>query len=165
MKNGIIIADTGPIISLALVDKLNILQELFDEVKIAKAVWEELTSDKNKPFISMVQNYFKDKVCEIKSFNDLIFLMDYGESESVLLYQELEADFLLIDDKKARKIAEQLHIRCVGTLGLLMIAKDKKIINELRPIFLAFLKHKRFYSLELLNNILQQKEEDIIKNY
>ncbi len=105
MKNGIIIADTGPIISLALVDKLNILNELFDEVKIAKAVWEELTSDKNKPFVSMIQNYFKDKVCEIKSFNDLIFLMDYGESESVLLYQELEADFLLIDDKKARKIA------------------------------------------------------------
>ncbi len=39
MKNGIIIADTGPIISLALIDKLDILDKLFDEVKIANAVW------------------------------------------------------------------------------------------------------------------------------
>ncbi len=165
MKNGIIIADTGPIISLALIDKLDILDKLFDEVKIANAVWEELTKDKSKSFVYAIQKYFEDKICKINSFNELIFLMDYGESESIVLYQELKADFLLIDDKKAREIAEQLDIQCIGTLGLLMIAKDKKIVKELRSIFLDFLKYKRFYSLELLNLILQQKGENIITNY
>ncbi len=39
----------------------------------------------------------------------LSFLLDYGESESIILYNELQADFLLIDDKKARNIAELRH--------------------------------------------------------
>ncbi|HPW67769.1 MAG TPA: hypothetical protein PLY32_05090 [Salinivirgaceae bacterium] len=47
MKNGVVIADTGPIISLALIDKLDILDKIFDEVKIANAVWEEVTRDEN----------------------------------------------------------------------------------------------------------------------
>jgi predicted nucleic acid-binding protein len=34
--------------------------------------------------------------------------MDYGESEAVILYEEMSGNFLLIDDKKARKIAENL---------------------------------------------------------
>jgi predicted nucleic acid-binding protein len=39
MKNGLVIADSGPIFSLALIDKLEILNELFDEIKIPTAVW------------------------------------------------------------------------------------------------------------------------------
>jgi predicted nucleic acid-binding protein len=49
MKNGLVIADSGPIFSLALIDKLGILNELFDEISIPTAVWNEITSDKSKP--------------------------------------------------------------------------------------------------------------------
>ncbi|MCF8231575.1 MAG: DUF3368 domain-containing protein [Bacteroidales bacterium] len=90
--------------------------------------------------------------------------MDYGESEAVVLYKELGADFLLIDDKKARSIAQNLGINCVGTLGLLIKSKEKKLIQKLRPIFLDFLDNKRFYSLNLLNTILIENNEDSI-NY
>lgn len=65
--------------------------------------------------------------------------MDYGESESVLLYQELNADYLLVDDKKARAIAEHLGIQCIGTIGMLSIAKERGIIRELRPLFISFI--------------------------
>jgi predicted nucleic acid-binding protein len=80
--------------------------------------------------------------------------MDYGESESVILYKELDADFLLIDDKKARNIAENYNINCVGTIGILIKAKELGIIDSLKPIFSSFLNNKRFYSIELLNTIL-----------
>ncbi len=162
MKNGIVIADAGPIISLALVDKLKILDALFDEIKIPNAVWEELTYNDNKPSIRKIKDYFEDKVCKIEAFNELTFIMDYGESESLILYKELNADFLLIDDKKARNIAENFDIKCIGTIGLLSIAKDKKLIPELNPIFKQFLENKRFYSIELLNIILEQKGEEKI---
>lgn len=162
MKNGIVIADAGPIISLALLDKLELLDELFDDIKIANAVWEEITLDDSKPFVSRITHYFSDKICHISSFNELIFMMDYGESESILLYKELDAQFLLIDDKKAREIAETLSINCVGTLGLLSVAKDKGLITALRPIFIDLIKHKRYYALPLLNAILEQKHEDKI---
>jgi len=61
--------------------------------------------------------------------------MDYGESESLILHKELNAYFLLIDDKKARTIAENFGVNCIGTLGILSFAKSQKIIKELRPLF------------------------------
>ncbi|MCD4698514.1 MAG: DUF3368 domain-containing protein, partial [Bacteroidales bacterium] len=81
------------------------------------------------------------------------------ESESVILYKELQADFLLIDDKKARRIAENFGINCIGTIGLLSVARDEKIILELRPLFEIFLQNKRYYSITLLNTILTKHKE------
>ncbi len=153
MKNGLVIAD-----------KLWILDKLFDEIRIPQAVWNEITLDKTKPFISKIKGYFAKKVHKIKGFNELTFVMDYGESESVILYRESQADFLLIDDKKARKIAENFGIQCIGTIGLLSISKDKGIIDELRPIFKSFIENKRFYSQKLLNTVLESKGEKIL-NY
>ena len=104
MKNGIVIADSGPILSLCLIDKLWILEQLFDTVKIPEAVWKELTFDKNKDFVHEVEVYFENKVQKLQVENNLHLLMDEGESESVLLYKEINANFLLIDDLKARKL-------------------------------------------------------------
>jgi len=87
MKNGLVIADSGPIFSLVIIDKLRLLDLLFDDVKIPQAVWEEISSDDTKPFYGKINEYFKNKVEQIKGFNELTFIMDYGESESVILYQ------------------------------------------------------------------------------
>jgi len=108
MKTKLVVADSGSIFSLAIIDKLEILSILFKEIIIAEAVWFEITKNKDVEFYSKIHAFFKSKVCKIKQFNDLIFIMDFGESESVILYKEKKADFLLIDDKKARIIAESL---------------------------------------------------------
>lgn len=165
MKKSLVIADAGPIISLALVGQLSLLDSLFSEVSIPQAVWEEITQDDSKPFVSSIKAYFSDKVCRVQSFNELIFIMDYGESESILLYQEMDAQFLLIDDKKARDIAESLSINCIGTLGLLVIAKRKGLISELKPIFIDFLQNKRYFALTLLNQLLAQENEEAINHH
>ncbi len=162
MRNGLVIADSGPIFSFSLIDKLDVLTSLFDEIRIPKAVWNEISHDKTKPDYQRLCDFFKDKTCSIKGLNELTFIMDYGESESLILYKELNADFLLIDDKKARNIAETLDIKCIGTLGLLTKAKDKGLIGTLKPIFETFLQNKRYYSIELLNAILISKGEDRI---
>jgi predicted nucleic acid-binding protein len=162
MKNGLVIADSGPIFSLAIIDKLEILTTLFDSIRIPQAVWEEITLDKKTEHYQRIHLFFQDKTQQIKGFNELSFLMDFGESESVILYKELQADFLLIDDKKARKIAENFGLNCIGTIGLLSVAKDKKIISELKPLFETFLQNKRFYSIALLNTILANHKENII---
>jgi uncharacterized protein len=117
MKNGLLIADSGPVFSLALINELRLLDCLFDEIRIPHAVWEEITLNKTTKFYKEVFDFFETKTIKISSFNDLTFLMDYGESESLILYKELNADFLLIDDKKARNIAENFNISCIGTLA------------------------------------------------
>lgn len=162
MKNGLVIADSGPIFSLALIDKLEILNDWFDDIKIPIAVWTEITIDTSKSDYKKLYNFFKDKTCQIKGLNELAFVMDYGESESLILYKELQADFLLIDDRKARKIAETLNVNCIGIIGLLSAAKDKGLILELKPLFETFLKNKRYYSIDLLNAVLTAQGEEII---
>jgi hypothetical protein len=160
MKNGIVIADAGPIFSLATIERLDLLDSLFQDVKIPGAVWSEITLNKSTPFYKRIDNFFKARVCNIKGFNELNFIMDYGESESVILYNEVQADFLLIDDKKARNIAENFGINCIGTIGVLTAAKINGLVQELRPIFQTFLKKRRFYSINLLNHVLKQQNEE-----
>lgn len=159
MGKGLIIADSGAIFSLAVIDKLNLLDLMFDDVKIPLAVWKEITLDKKNKIFQNIDLFFKDKVVEISSFNELTFVMDYGESESVILYKELQADFLLIDDKKARKIAENFGVNCIGTLGVLILAKKRNLIKELKPLFKELIKNNRYYSLILLNKILISQGE------
>lgn len=162
MKNALVIADSGPIFSLAIIDHLELLNKIFAEVKISKAVWEEISLDKSTSFYHRIELFFKDKIVEIKSVNNLTFVMDYGESESLILYRELNANFLLIDDKKARNIAENYNANCIGTLGILSIAKTQGLIKNLKPIFQTFLSHERYYSLNLLNYLLELHNESKI---
>ncbi|GAB4407433.1 MAG: DUF3368 domain-containing protein [Bacteroidia bacterium] len=132
MKRGI--ADSEPVFSLAILDKLAVLDALFEEVYIPKAVWEEVSRDTTLDHYPRIAQYFQGKVKEVAGFNELTFIMDYGESESVLLYKELDADYLVIDDRKARSIAESLGVQCVGTIGLLAASKERGLIGELRPV-------------------------------
>ncbi len=162
MKNKLVIADSGPIFSLLIIGRLDLLLKLFEEIRIPRAVWEEITRDETKDFYNQIIDFFHDKIQDINSFNDLSFIMDYGESESVILYNELQADFLLIDDKKARKIAENFNINCIGTIGLLSVSKEKGFISKLKPIFEILLSNNRYYSLDLLNCILEKYNEDLI---
>ncbi len=138
----VVIADTGVIISLIQIKKLDLIEKVFGEYYIAKAVWIELNKYDNPKFDKSELIKLKSKVKEIRSKNYLSMVMDYGESESSILYEELKADYLLIDDNKARKIAESLNINCIGTLGLLLKAKDKKLIHELKPVFEEFIKNR-----------------------
>lgn len=163
MKNGLVISDSGPIFSLAIINKLEILDALFESIYIPNAVWVEITKDQTTESYTRIAEFFKGRVQTISGFNDLTFIMDYGESEAVVLYKELNADFLLIDDKKARAIAENFMIRCIGTVGLLSMAKEKGIIDELKPIFELLLKNKRYYSPALLNAILKMQNETELK--
>src|ERR1035437_8869494 len=130
----LVIADTGALISLVLVGHIDLIEKVFGDFYIANAVWEELNDYENTEFDKSILSYFGKRVVKIKSRNHLSVIMDYGESESVILYEELMADYLLIDDNKARIIAESFDVNCIGSIGLLVKAKQKGLINDLRPV-------------------------------
>jgi len=58
-----------------------------------------------------------------------------GESEAIVLAQELHAKYVLIDDALARRKAEHIGLRLTGTLGVLLMAKDAGLISAVKPIF------------------------------
>ena len=160
----IIIADTGAIISLGHVNKIDLIEKVFGECFIAHAVWDELMNYEHPDLKVEIFDKLKEKVVKIKSKNNLSIIMDYGESESVILYEELQADYFLIDDNKARVVAESLNVNCIGSLGLLIKAKQKGYIKELKPIFEKWLSSGRYFSYDLLNKILLNFGETELKN-
>jgi predicted nucleic acid-binding protein len=132
----IVICDTSPIIALSVMNKLDLLERLFKEVIIPASVFSELNVT-NKPEAQQIIAWAHGKVVSttnmhlMRSFN---LLLGTGESEAMALYFEKEADFLLIDEKKGRKIAIYNKINIVGSLGILLLAKQKGLILEIRPL-------------------------------
>ena len=56
--------------------------------------------------------------------------LDAGESEALIMYDEQNADLLLMDEHKGRKVAKQLNVKHIGTIGILLLAYDKGIIEQ-----------------------------------
>jgi len=154
----LLVADTSPLITLFLLDKFDLLAVLFPNFVLPQAVWAEL--NKHNEIRSHKEELLKcsERVRQIKNFYSLSGI-DKGETEAIILYKELNADILLIDDKRARQTAESMDIQCVGTLAVLYKAKQRKLIEELRPIFLQLNKMKRYYAVNYLNYFLSMANE------
>lgn len=130
----IVISDTTPIISLLKVGQLDLLQKLYKTVLIPQAVYRELTENplfaKEADIIRATDYLLMGKVENVKSVSILrsITGLDAGESEALIMYDEQNAALLLIDEHKGRKVAKQLHVKYIGTAGILMLAYDKGLL-------------------------------------
>jgi predicted nucleic acid-binding protein len=154
----LLIADTSPLISLILIKKFDVLEAVFPNYIIPAAVWNELMKHNEIRAFEKELTILSKKVRTIKNYFPLSGI-DKGETEAIILYKELKADFLLIDDKRARQTAEAMDINCIGALAVLYKAKQKKLIKELYPVFLQLVSMKRFYSKNYLNFFLSKVNE------
>ena len=99
----IVVSDTTPLISLLKIKRVDLLKELFGEVLIPQAVFDELTSDKRVP----------ESVNILKRATGL----DQGESEAIVLTDELKADILLMDEARGRNVSAQMGLSIMETIG------------------------------------------------
>ncbi len=139
----ILIADSSALVALSIVDKLDILEQLFGEVYVPRAVYQEVSKE-NKAEAYKLKNYCKNKVLDIKSNVNFNISLGQGESEAIILYNEQNADFLLCDDKKAKKFAQNFGLKVIGSLGILLKAKEAKLISEISPL-IELLKSSRVF--------------------
>lgn len=132
----IVVSDTTPVISLMKAGQLELLRQLFGVVYIPEAVYRELTD--NEAFseeVRMVQEcefLYMQKVDNGKSVAILQNFtgLDAGESEAIILADEMNSDVLLMDERKGRQVAKKLGIRITGTIGILTQAFDEGILTK-----------------------------------
>jgi len=129
----ILIADSSAIIALAIIDKLEVLEQLFGEVYVPQAVYDEI-SKQDKAESERLTNFCKDKTLNIITNINLNITLGQGESEAIILYKEKNADYFLCDDKKAKKFAKKFGVNVIGSLGILLKAKESNLIEELKPL-------------------------------
>ncbi|MFN7338384.1 MAG: DUF3368 domain-containing protein, partial [bacterium] len=73
-------------------------------------------------------------VTQQNQVNQLLNKLDRGESEGIILALELGADILILDERKGRKVARYLGLNITGILGVLLEAKQKELIMNIKPI-------------------------------
>ena len=95
----------------------------------------------------------------ILAINLLRFQLDYGESEAIVLAIELEADILLLDEKKARKVAQVNSQPVIGTIGILQAAKNKNLISDIKPHLDGLIANGFWIDKKLYQTILQNNGE------
>ena len=156
----IIVADASPLVALAVCDCLHILENLFEEVKVAQAVYDEVSVN-NKPAANKLKEYLQDKVSSL-TLDDYIIsgdTLDEGELKSIALYKQLDADYLLIDEKAGRRVAKLNQIKIIGSLGVLIEAKKKGVLPILRPKIEILRESKIYFSNNLLDYALRAVNE------
>ena len=164
----IIISDTTPIICLMKIKRLDLLEELFGEVLIPDAVFRELTTNVTfKEEADIVKSSEFIKVSSIQNRKSLEILqaasgLDAGESEAIILADELKSDVLIIDERRGRKVAQNLGIAITGTIGILIQAYHEKILSEeeVKSCF-EYLKNS---SIRLSDTLIQEALSIMQKN-
>ena len=152
----ILVADSSALIALAVCNSLNLLDLLFTEVKVPRAVFVEV-SKKSKKEADSLAHYLEDKIIDVEIDRNYIIkegTIEIGELEAMTLYKQLAANWLLIDDRRARKIAELNQIKIIGSLGVLLLGKKKGYLTTIKSKIDILKNSDIFFSEELLQNTL-----------
>ena len=131
-----IVSNSGPLISLARIDRLDLLPELFGNVVVPTAVFHELTRDLDRPGASALRGAEWLQVRQVTDPSEvarLSFWLDAGESEVLVLARELGA-IAAIDERRGRNIATALGIPQTGTVGILLTAKKAGAVLSVTPL-------------------------------
>jgi len=152
----ILIADSSALVALSVCDSLELLDQLFKEVIVPEAVnLEVIKSD--KPEALALKEYLQEKVRKV-DMSTFIYLdgnADEGEMEAMFLYKQEQADKLLIDDKRGKKIAKINGINTIGSLGVLLSAKQAGLITEIKPKLEAIKASRVYLSQSVINMVLE----------
>ncbi len=162
----IVVSDTSPLSNLAIVGYLSLLQQIYNRVIIPQGVAEELINASDEEnLIAEVLSLDWIEVIPAKNLELISILrnnhnLDRGEAEAIALVIELEADELLIDERLGRREATRLGLPITGILGILLVAKQRKLIPTVQPVIDALIIQAGFrVSSQLYAQVLQAANE------
>jgi predicted nucleic acid-binding protein len=141
----IVVSDTSPLLYLSRLGHLGLLQRLYGDVVVPRTVWQELVE--RRPQAPGVEDLrgatwirVDDRAEATAAFTELLLLVDPGEAAAIVLAELLTAELLLVDDRKGWRAARARGIGTLGTIGVLVEARKRELVLELRPVFDALLR-------------------------
>lgn len=155
-----VVCDTNIIIDFAKILSLDLLKNIFKEVMIPVEVKEELLAGERGGTEEADIRRAIDEWAKVENVKDMLAVeslrshIGNGEAASIILYKETKADFLAINDLKARGIAHAMGVKIIGSLGILRLAKDKGLLKEIKPSLDELRKIGAYIRDELYRRIL-----------
>ncbi len=159
----VVISDTSPVRALAHLGLLELLFDLFGLIHIPPAVKSELENPPGSlPRVDVSQVTFLEVQAPLNTGRIEYFLqsLDRGEAEALALAEEIHADAVLIDEAAGRLTAAQCGLKVVGTMGILLQAKRKRLIDSVAPLLTSLQEELGFFiSSELYDEVLRRAGE------
>lgn len=133
-----VVCNASPLINLARIGQLALLPRIFGRILVPEAVWQEVVEDgQGQPGAEEVRRAAwveRATVANRLLVHSLRQDLDAGEAEAIALAIEIEADWLLMDERLGRETAHHFGLRYVGLVGILSAAKQRGDIRALRPL-------------------------------
>jgi len=159
----VVISDTSPVRVLIHLGHVDWLRELFGEVLVPPAVAAEL---RNPPArlealdVSAWAFLVVRSPTDLRRVSELRSLLDAGEAEAIALAEELDADLVLVDESAGREVARQCGLTVLGSLGILVRAKQRRLCPSVAPLLDRLQDELNFFvSSGLRKAILRQAGE------
>jgi uncharacterized protein len=148
-----VICNATPLINFAVTDRLDILQTTFGRIIIPQAVYHETTGT-GFPGSPVVQQAIIAGWLEVRSVStagaNTDPELDDGEREAIALALELGIERILLDEREARQVAHQLGLQVMGTLGILLLAKNNQTIPQVRSLLDAMINTAQYWVSDTL---------------
>jgi len=157
-----VVSNTTPIISLLKIGQLNLLHKLYEEVYIPQEVFNEIEAGKNKDFytnLSIIEWLKIEKIKAPKALNYFLDL-DKGEAEAIILASELNADLIILDETLGRFHAKHAGLKITGTIGVLLKAKQKGFITNIKELLFELRAGGIWLSDKIIAEILKLANEE-----
>ena len=160
----IVVSNSSPLVSLSAIGRLELLRDLYGTIAIPRAVHHEVAvQGSGRPGAVEVQSFAWITCCDVRNPNVVTALqgkLDEGEAEAIVLALELPADLLLMDERLGRIEAARFGLRFIGTLGVLIEAKARGHLREVKPVLDELRTKAGFYMSEALRvRVLQETGE------
>jgi predicted nucleic acid-binding protein len=159
----LVISDTSPLCYLILIELTGLLPRLFERILIPQSVYEELRASGSPPAVC---NWIADPPIwlEIEAIalpsDAVLETLDRGEREAIALAEQVQADLVLLDERRARQVAIERGLGVVGLLGILGLAADYKLIDFAAAI--DRLQETNFWaSPTLIRSLLQKYQAEL----
>lgn len=161
----VIISDTSPVSNLLILGKLDILYTTVGEIIIPPKVYQEIIALKNFGVDTRILDkspwIIVQEPKDVNLVNQYLSVLDEGESEAIVLAQELNADWVVMDEKIGRQFAKQLNIKTIGLLGILIKAKKEGFLYLVKPILDDLIEQAGFWITDdVYQMVLQEAGEN-----
>jgi hypothetical protein len=159
----LVVGDSSALIALASCRALSFLDKLAASIKVPDRVFAEVVVE-GKPQSQLLSAFLEGRAetARVEEFVIEAGSLGGGELEAMVLFKQLKADVLLIDDARARKIACLNQIPIIGSLGILLLAKERVLIQDISPLIEVLRQSDLFISEELLIRTLELAGESAV---
>lgn len=141
------VSNTTPIISLSSIGKIEILKDLFQEIIIPKAVYDEIKVKQDYGYNEVDLSFITvQRIQDTDREKFLLEQLDAGEVQAIVLSKEINADNTIIDENTGYIIAKKSGLNVIRTLSILLKAKEVGIITEVKPLLDEMISKGRWYS-------------------